>query len=73
MDVDPVFCEIAIRRVEHFRASGKTGWQNSNPFAAEIKEDAELRRLVLAESREDDNSRIASDSAALLRQPTLFR
>ena len=32
MDIDPVFCEIAIRRLEHFRSTGKTGWQNANPF-----------------------------------------
>lgn len=36
MDIDPVFCEVAIRRLEHYRATGKTGWQNSNPFVKEI-------------------------------------
>ncbi len=36
MDIDPVFCEIAIRRLEHFRQTGRTGWQNSNPFAREL-------------------------------------
>ncbi len=36
VDTDPIFCEISIRRVENFRKSGKTGWQNSNPFADEI-------------------------------------
>ncbi|MFN0124486.1 MAG: DNA-methyltransferase [Blastocatellia bacterium] len=36
MDIDPVFCEITIRRLEHFRNTGRTGWQNSNPFAAEL-------------------------------------
>ncbi|MEP7340178.1 MAG: site-specific DNA-methyltransferase [Acidobacteriota bacterium] len=36
MDIDPIFCEIAIRRLEHFRQSGRTGWQNSNPFAQEL-------------------------------------
>ncbi|RPJ09431.1 MAG: site-specific DNA-methyltransferase [Spirochaetaceae bacterium] len=35
-DLDPLFCEISIRRLLHFRSSGKTGWQNSNPFAAEL-------------------------------------
>lgn len=35
-DVDPVFCEIAIRRLEHFRRTGRTGWQNSNPFEDEF-------------------------------------
>lgn len=32
MDVDPVFCEITIRRLELFRQSGRLGWQNSHPF-----------------------------------------
>ncbi|MGH9832323.1 MAG: DNA-methyltransferase [Blastocatellia bacterium] len=36
MDIDPIFCEITIRRLEHFRRTGSTGWQNSNPFASEL-------------------------------------
>ncbi len=36
MDIDPVFCEITIRRLEQFRQTGRTGWQNSNPFAREL-------------------------------------
>jgi site-specific DNA-methyltransferase (adenine-specific) len=35
-DVDPVFCEIAIRRLEHFRKTRRLGWQNSHPFEEEI-------------------------------------
>lgn len=31
-DLDPVFAELTIRRLEHFRASGETGWQVRNPF-----------------------------------------
>lgn len=31
-DVDPLFCEIAIRRLERFRTTGRLGWQNDNPF-----------------------------------------
>ncbi len=31
-DLDPIFCEIAIRRLEHFRETGKLGWQNEHPF-----------------------------------------
>ena len=46
MDIDPVYCEIAIRRLERFRSMGKTGWQNSNPFAAEIAGDGELSALM---------------------------
>ena len=32
MDIDPVFAEITIRRLEHYRATGKTGWQWRSPF-----------------------------------------
>ena len=32
-DIDPVFAEITIRRLEHFRQTGKTGWQWRNPFS----------------------------------------
>ncbi len=31
-DIDPVFAEIAIRRLERYRMTGKTGWQWRNPF-----------------------------------------
>jgi site-specific DNA-methyltransferase (adenine-specific) len=40
MDTDPVYCEIAIRRLERFRKTGKTGWQNGNPFEEEMKKRA---------------------------------
>ena len=31
-DIDPLFCEITIRRLEHFRRTGRTGWQYDNAF-----------------------------------------
>jgi site-specific DNA-methyltransferase (adenine-specific) len=31
-DADPVFAEIAIRRLERFRQTGRTGWQWRSPF-----------------------------------------
>ena len=34
-EVDPVFCEITIRRLEHFRTTGRIGWQNHHPFEKE--------------------------------------
>jgi site-specific DNA-methyltransferase (adenine-specific) len=36
MDIDPVYAEITIRRLERYRRTGKTGWQNSHPFAEEL-------------------------------------
>src|SRR5262245_7192154 len=44
MDIDPIFCEITIRRLENFRLAGRTGWQNSNPFARELGQMATERR-----------------------------
>ena len=46
LDSDPVYCETAIRRLERFRRTGKTGWQNSNPFEDEFLRDPDLRAFV---------------------------
>ncbi|HOP05745.1 MAG TPA: site-specific DNA-methyltransferase [candidate division Zixibacteria bacterium] len=35
-DLDSYFAEITIRRLEHFRATGKTGWQRDDPFAGRL-------------------------------------
>jgi len=31
-DIDPVFTEITIRRLEHYRKTSQTGWQFKSPF-----------------------------------------
>lgn len=36
VDIDPIFCEITFRRLEHFRRTGRTGWQNGHAFEAEL-------------------------------------
>lgn len=38
-DIDPIFAEITIRRLENFRNTGKAGWQWRNPF---LEMDSEL-------------------------------
>lgn len=38
MDLDPIFAEICIRRLERFRKTGKTGWQWWSPFPEIIDE-----------------------------------
>jgi site-specific DNA-methyltransferase (adenine-specific) len=35
-DIDPVFAEITIRRLERYRATGKLGWQRKHPFESEL-------------------------------------
>jgi site-specific DNA-methyltransferase (adenine-specific) len=52
IDIDPIYCEIAIRRLERFRTTGKLGWQNGNPFDNEILDDGELGSLLLPENEE---------------------
>lgn len=32
-DINPIFAEIAIRRLEHFRATGREGFQGDDPFS----------------------------------------
>jgi site-specific DNA-methyltransferase (adenine-specific) len=46
MDIEPIYCEITIRRLENFRESHKTGWQNSNPFYKEISDDYKLKTYL---------------------------
>jgi len=31
-ELDPIFAEITIRRLEHYRKTGEAGWQFKNPF-----------------------------------------
>lgn len=32
IDIDPIFVEVTIRRLEHFRKTRETGWQFKTPF-----------------------------------------
>ena len=36
VDIDPIYAEIAIRRLERFRATGRLGWQNGHPFDRDV-------------------------------------
>ena len=44
-DIDPIFAGITIRRLEHFRRTGKTGWQWQNPFP-EIEDKKEKQKWI---------------------------
>ena len=41
-DIDPVFAELTIRRLEYFRKTGKTGFQVAHPFPEIAAEAADL-------------------------------
>jgi site-specific DNA-methyltransferase (adenine-specific) len=38
IDTDPIYCELTIRRIEHFRKTGKLGWQNGHAFENELQQ-----------------------------------
>lgn len=38
IDIDPIYAEISIRRLERFRETGFAGWQNGHPFEKELSE-----------------------------------
>lgn len=38
MDLDPLFAEITIRRLENFRKTGRRGWQCDHPFPEASRE-----------------------------------
>lgn len=42
LDIDPVFAELTIRRLEHFRKTGRTGWQRANPFDTILDDQSEM-------------------------------
>lgn len=44
-DIDPIFVEITIRRLEHFRKTGRAGWQWRNPFP-EIDDKKEKQKWI---------------------------
>jgi site-specific DNA-methyltransferase (adenine-specific) len=52
LDIDPVYCEITLRRLERLRSTGTTGWQNSNPFEAEVEHDSKLKQMLSKQKKE---------------------
>jgi hypothetical protein len=72
-DIDLVFCEIAIRRLERFRETGKTGWQNSNPFEHELEGDSTLGGLLAGGVVEpSEPAFVEMRTEAPQRPPSLF-
>ena len=48
LDIDPIYAEIAIRRLEHFRNTGKTGWQMGHPFEREFLKTSPRRSFCVS-------------------------
>ena len=66
-DIDPVYCEITKRRLQNFRKTGKTGWQNSNSFAEEVLKDKKLRNYIEEKYNIVIGSILSSSSSASSR------
>jgi site-specific DNA-methyltransferase (adenine-specific) len=60
-DIDPLFCEVTIRRLEHYRRTGHLGWQNGHPFEKEIPHPEEIAPWDIEPSLQKNSA-----------QPTLF-
>jgi site-specific DNA-methyltransferase (adenine-specific) len=60
-DIDPIFCEITIRRLENFRRTSRLGWQNGHPFEQEVADFA---------SHEETESQVPT--LLVSAQPSLF-
>lgn len=48
IDIDPVYTEISIRRLERFRATGRTGWQNGHPFENDLADAVAVQPVALS-------------------------
>lgn len=59
IDIDPVYCEITIRRLEQYRLTGRAGWQNSNPFEKEILQDRDLQQLAGCSGEKSEEHQLA--------------
>ena len=51
VDLDPVFCEITIRRLERYRSTGKLGWQNGHPFENDLTSPAPESKNLAAHAQ----------------------
>lgn len=47
IDIDPIFAELSIRRLEYYRKTGRIGFQCTNPFS----EVADLPTLIIDDSK----------------------
>ena len=50
IDIDPIYAEITIRRLEQFRATGLTGWQNGHPFEKECPGEIDALEAIPAKT-----------------------
>ena len=52
-DIDPIFAEITIRRLEHFREMHRTGFQFHNPFS-ELETTSEATETIVNSKKQID-------------------
>lgn len=61
-DIDPVFAELSIRRLEQLRKTGETGFQYQNPFP-------EITGFIAEERKEEESSK---EDTSKPKRATLF-
>ncbi len=67
-DIDPIFAEISIRRLEHYRKTGRTGWQFKSPFPeVDIKWDTEKGNSIGATESEKSTEKSLFDYMAITK------
>ena len=54
IDIDPIYAEITIRRLERFRSTGRIGWQNGHPFEKDLF-DMNVDKLVVSTARSQES------------------
>ena len=59
-DIDPIYCEISIRRLERYRSIGKLGWQNSHPFQFDLDSPNSAKRGEVGRLKIDSGSKLAT-------------
>ena len=54
IDIDPIYAEITIRRLERFRSTGRIGWQNGHPFEKDLF-DMNVDKLIVSNARSQES------------------
>lgn len=54
IDIDPIYVEITIRRLERFRIAGRTGWQNGHPFEKDLF-DSHVSKLIVSGAQSQES------------------
>ena len=72
IDTDPIFCEVAIRRLEHYRQTGRLGWQNTHAFENNLDMRFEVSSDEAVNGGPLDRKSVTSPETHSVGQSSLF-